>query len=69
MGVSSWSAHLAALTSLEATVAMSIALAVLAVPQSAVPRPRHASHSAEVRYFQLLGTATRRVARNPGCGR
>ena len=67
MGISSMlGAPLAAVTSLEATVAMSIALAVAGVPVVwRFQDPGTHRISSEVRYFQLLGTATRRVAGNP----
>ncbi len=67
MGISSMlGAPLAAVTSLETTVALSIALAVAGVPVVwRFKEPGTHQISAEVRYFQLLGTATRRVAHNP----
>lgn len=66
MGASSMlGAPIAALTSLEATVAMSIAMAALAVPVVwRFKDPGTYRPSAEVRYFSLLGTAARRVAGN-----
>jgi MFS family permease len=67
MGISSMiGAPIAALTSLETTVVMSIAMAAVAVPVVwRFKDPGTYSSSAEVRYFKLLGTATRRVAHNP----
>ncbi|MEX0782160.1 MAG: MFS transporter [Dehalococcoidia bacterium] len=67
MGVASMiGAPIAALTSLETTVALSIALAATAIPVVWRFRdPGTYTPSAEVRYFKLLGTAARRVAHNP----
>jgi hypothetical protein len=67
MGLSSMlGAPLAAITSLETTVAMSIALACAGVPVVWRFRDPGTHHiSSEARYFRLLGNATRRVFRNP----